>query len=297
MFIIKYKKFFIALSIVLMALSLTAVAVFGLPLGIDFKGGSSLELSYSTTRPAVTTIKESLVTAGFQDIIIQPVGETNIVLKSIELTDTDRAEVVAAVSTTGEVTQVGFTAIGPSVGAELKNKAILSIVIVLISIILFIAYAFRKVSQPVSSWKFGFATIIALLHDIIIPLGAFAVISHYTGAELDTLFIVALLTTLALSISDTIVVFDRIREHLGANNKQSFSQLVGDSLSETFGRSINTSLVVLIMVVTLAIVGPESIRLFATVLAIGMFFGTYSSIFFASPILVTMEQLQQKNKK
>jgi len=294
MFIITYRKFFIGLSLVLCAISLAAVVAFGLPLGIDFKGGSSVELAYNTPRPDVETIKQSLVTAGYEEIVVQPTGEQNVVLKSIELTETQRAEVVGAVATTGDVTQVGFTAIGPSVGKELKNKAILSIILVLIAIIFFIAYAFRKVSEPVSSWKFGFATIIALVHDIIIPLGAFAIISHFTGAELDTLFIVALLTTLALSISDTIVVFDRVREHLGNNNKQPFPELVGESLRETFGRSINTSLMVLVMIISLAVFGPESTQLFATILAIGTFFGIYSSIFFASPILVTMEQLQNK---
>lgn len=285
-----------ALSIALVALSFTALAVFGLPLGIDFKGGTSIELAYSTPRPEVSVIKNALTTAGYEDVVVQPTGTQNIVLKSSEITDQAHEAIVSAVKTTGDVEQVGFTAIGPSVGKELKNKAILAIIMVLIAIILFIAYAFRKVSQPVSSWKFGLAAIIALAHDIAIPLGAFAIISHYTGAELDTLFIVALLTTLALSVADTIVVFDRVREHLGNNKKQSFPELVGDSLRETFARSINTSAVVLVMVISLAVFGPESTQLFATVLAIGLFFGTYSSIFLASPILVFMEQAQNKKK-
>lgn len=295
MFIIQYRKYFIALSVILVAVALGAVAIFGLPLGIDFKGGSSLELAYTGTRPEVAVIKNALVTAGFGDAIVQPVGDTHVVIKARELTDADRAVVVSAVGTTGDVVQQGFTTIGPSVGAELRNKAILAIVLVLIAIILFIAYAFRKVSQPVSSWKFGLAAIIALVHDIAIPLGAFAIIAHYTGAELDTLFIVALLTTLALSIADTIVVFDRIREHLGHDKKQAFPELVGESLSETFARSINTSVMVLVMVVSLAVFGPASTQLFATVLAIGLFFGTYSSIFLASPLLVIMEQAQKKS--
>ena len=296
MFIIQYRKFFIGLSLALCALSLGAVMVFGLPLGIDFKGGSAIELEYSTDRPDVGVIKDSLATAGFEDVVVVPTGEQKVVLKTSELDEATRAQIVSAVGTTGQVEQTGFTAIGPSVGKELKNKAIVSIILVLIAIIFFIAYAFRKVSEPVSSWKFGFATIIALIHDIIIPLGAFAIIAHFTGAELDTLFIVALLTTLALSISDTIVVFDRVREHLGNNNKQPFPQLVGESLRETFGRSINTSLMVLVMIISLAVFGPASTQLFATILAIGTFFGIYSSIFFASPLLVTMEQMQKKDK-
>jgi preprotein translocase subunit SecF len=221
------------------------------------------------------------------------------VIKTRDLTDAERMNILAALSAGGaQVTQQSFTTIGPSVGAELKHKAIVAIILVLIAIIFFVAYAFRKVSKPVSSWKYGIAVIIALIHDIAIPLGAFALLGHFYGAEADTLFVVALLTTLALSIADTIVVFDRIREHLNAKSKSgSFEELVGESLSETFVRSINTSLMVLIMVVTLAIVGPTATQLFAITLAIGMFFGTYSSIFLASPLLVLFEQTQKNKKK
>ncbi len=298
MFIIKYKRFFISLSIAFVVISIGLLVVFGLPFGIDFKGGSQLELTYTTERPAVESIKTSLTTAGFADAIVQPAGDKGIIIKSHALVDSDRAKVTAALVANGSVlTENSFTTIGPSVGRELKSKAILSIILVLLAIIFFVAYAFRKVSKPVSSWKFGMAVIIALVHDIAIPLGVFAFIGHYYGAEVDTLFVVALLTTLALSVSDTIVVFDRIREHLNTEKNAPFDQLVGRSLSETFVRSINTSLMVLIMVITLAIVGPKSTQLFATVLAIGMFFGTYSSIFLASPILVLFEQSQKKNKK
>lgn len=289
MFIIKYKTFFIALSALLVAGSIAAVLILGLPLGIDFKGGSALDISYNGTRPDSAIIKADAAAAGFADITVQPVGTKNVTIKHRVITEDERATLLDAVTkkqTIGK--QEGFTTIGPSVGAELKHKAVLSVVFVLIAIILFVAYAFRTVSKPVSSWKYGFAVVIALAHDIAIPLGAFAILSHFTGAELDTLFIVALLTTLALSISDTIVVFDRIREHIKTDAKKPFDVIVGESLSQTFARSINTSLMVLVVVITLAIVGPASTRLFATVLAIGMFFGVYSSIFLASPLLVVM---------
>ena len=296
MFVIKYKNFFISLSVAFVALAIAAIVRFGLPFGIEFKGGSALTYTYTTTRPEVATIKSQLVNQGFSDAQVQPTGEKGIIIKLRSLTENERASVVAALSEDGTYPgiQESFTTIGPSVGAELKHKAIISIILVLIAIILFVAYAFRKVSHPVSSWKYGFAVIIALVHDIIIPTGAFAILAHYTGAEVDTLFIVALLTTLALSVADTIVVFDRIRENLTLHKGMPFYALVGESLSQTFVRSINTSLMVLIMVITLALVGPKSTQLFATLLAIGMFFGTYSSIFLASPLLVLMEQSQKK---
>lgn len=296
MFVIKYKKFFVALSVLFVALSIASIAVFGLKLGIDFKGGSSLELVYSDgTRPELFDIKASLVNAGFGDATVQPAGESGIVIKSRTLSEEERATVVGLASLNEQVDQKSFTTIGPSVGTELKKKAIASIILVLIAIILFVAYVFRKVSRPVSSWKYGFVVIIALIHDIIIPTGVFALLGHLYGIEIDTLFIVALLTTLGLSVMDTIVVFDRIRENIVAKSGKAFEQIVGESLSQTFGRSINTSLVVLLMVLSLVFFGPVSTKLFSIVLAIGMFFGTYSSIFLASPLLVIVEKLQRKS--
>ncbi len=299
MFVIKFKKFFIALSALFVVAAGIAIAVFGLNMGIDFKGGSLLSVRYDT-RPEITEIQNVLVQNGFKDAIVQPVNQTDVSIKTRTLTEAERAQELAVLSFAGaKAEQLSFTTIGPTVGSELARKAIFSIIFVLIAIICFVAYAFRKVSRPVSSWKFGFAVIIALFHDIVIPVGAMAIFGHYMGAEVDTLFVVALLTTLGLSVSDTIVVFDRIREHLQhnkADTSEKFEKLVGDSLSETFARSINTSLVVLIMVITLAVLGPASTKLFATMLAIGMFFGVYSSIFLASPLLVLMEKFQSKKK-
>lgn len=295
MFIIKYKKFFISLSIFFVVVSTAALVHFGLPLGIDFRGGSQLQFSFTDVRPETTTVKAIVADAGFPDAVIQPTGENGFIMKSRSITETEKDTVLRALAV--DPTKASLTTIGPSVGVELRNKAIISVVLVLVAIICFVAYAFRKVSKPVSSWKYGLAVILALIHDIAIPLGAFAVLGHFYGAELDTLFVVALLTTLALSISDTIVVFDRIREHISTEKNTNFPELVGHSLSETFVRSINTSLMVLVMVITLAVVGPASTKLFATVLAIGMFFGTYSSIFLASPLLVVFEQMQRTGKK
>lgn len=298
MFVIKYKKLFIGISIALVAVSIACIAIFGLRLGIDFTGGSALELKYTTQRPEVSIVQERITNAGFGGTLVQPTGDTNMSFKTRDLNDAERSSLILAATVNGTypATQESFTSIGPSIGKELKHKAILAIIVVLIAIIFFVAYAFRKVSQPVSSWKYGFAVILALIHDVIIPAGAFALIGHFTGAEVDSLFIVALLTTLALSISDTIVVFDRVRENLANHKNTPFSMVVGESLSQTFVRSINTSMMVLVMVVALAIFGPSSTRLFAIMLAIGMFFGTYSSIFLASPLLILMEPSNKRRK-
>lgn len=300
MFVIKFKKFFIGLSAFFVLAALVCTIVFGLKMGIDFKGGSELTVQY-TTRPTIQDIQNLLAQNGFNNVLVQPVNTLGVDIKTKTLTDADRARMLSVISfnNTKPAEQLSFTTIGPTVGSELARKAIMSITFVLIAIICFVAYAFRKVSRPVSSWKFGLAVIIALFHDIMIPVGVMALFGHFMGGEVDTLFVIALLTTLGLSVADTIVVFDRIREHLQynkADTSEKFETLVGESLGETFARSINTSLVVLIMVVTLAIVGPQSTKLFATILAIGMFFGTYSSIFLASPLLVVMEKMQKKSK-
>ncbi len=177
----------------------------------------------------------------------------------------------------------------------------MSIVLVLAAIIFFIAYTFRKVSEPVSSWKYGFITILTLLHDIIIPVGVFVILSKVFGAEVDTLFIVAILTILGLSVSDTIVVFDRIRENLRGGHFKNFDEAVGKSLEQVYTRSIATSLTVILALLSLVFFGPASTRNFALMLTAGMFFGTYSSIFLASPLLVFVKEWQentaQKAKK
>lgn len=298
MFIIRYKKFFIGISSVLVLLSLVSIFVFGLKPGIDFTGGSSLELSYkNSNRPQIEEIENALTNNGFGDASVQPFGEQGILIKSRGLSEQERASVVASLSKGGyDIEQKSVTTVGPSVGVEMKQKAILSIFLVLISIIFFVAYAFRKVSAPISSWKYGFVVITALVHDIIIPTGVYALLGHLIGVEVDTLFIVALLTTLGLSVSDTIVVFDRVRENLRLTPNKPFDQLVGESLSQTAVRSANTSIVVLLMVLALVFFGPQSTRLFSIVLAIGMFFGTYSSIFLASPLLVVIETMKKKKK-
>jgi len=198
--------------------------------------------------------------------------------------------------------ETSFNSIGPSVGRELTRKAILAIILVSLAIILFIAFAFRKVSgsqssnqHGVSSWKYGIIAIVTLLHDVAIPIGLFTILSHYYGAELDTLFVVAVLTVLGLSVSDTIVIFDRIRENLkNQATRTDFSETVGKSLEQSYVRSICTSLTVILVLLALFFFGPASTKYFALMLTAGMFFGTYSSIFLASPLLVLVEEWQKK---
>ncbi len=300
MFIINHKKIFIWLSVVLVVLSVSSIAYFGLSLGIDFKGGAVMEVKYPSGRPDVSLL-ESEVSSLDIGPVFQPAGEDGYLVKTRDLTDPERQALFSALGLSGTVNieEVSFNSIGPSVGTELKRKAIIQIILVCIGIVLFIAYAFRKVSKPVSSWKYGIIAVCTLLHDVLIPLGIFAVIANIHNLEVDTLLIVSILTILGLSVSDTIVVFDRIRENLKHNLEKNvnedFKDTVGKSISQTFTRSINTSLTVILTLAALAIFGPESTRYFAIMLTAGMFFGTYSSIFLASPLLVAWSG--QGNKK
>lgn len=299
MFIVNHRKFFFTLSGLLVAGSIVAMLVFGFNVGIDFKGGSLLEVSF-VSRPAIDAVKAELNTQNLGNYVLTPSGSSDYILKTRELTPAEKTQVEMALSQdpANPATEVSFDSIGPSVGAQLASKAFTAIAMVIICIVLFITFAFRKVSYPVASWKYGFATIIALAHDVIIPTGVFLTWIHFKGGQTDLLFVTALLAILGYSVHDTIVVFDRVREHLRLNqsvkSKETFAETVGKSVTETFGRSINTSFTIFLALVALYFIGGSSTKDFAFVLLIGIITGTYSSIFIASPLLVTLESLQKK---
>jgi len=292
MFIIKNRKIFVTISTILVSLSFVSLIVFGLKLGIDFKGGSLLEVEYTTERPTQKVVEEAIKPLGIGEVIIQPMGEIGYSIKSRDINEDERASIMSVLGE--EVVEKSFTSIGPSVGAELVRKSIISFIFVVFGIIFWIAFSFRKVSKPVSSWKYGFIAIIALIHDVIIPVGIFTVISRLYGFEVDILFVVAIMTILALSVSDTIVVFDRIRENIRIGSSKLFEEIVGKSINQVYTRSIATTSTVLIVLISLIIFGPASTKMFAIMLAAGMFFGTYSSLFLASPLLVLFNNLQKK---
>lgn len=300
MFIIKHKKIFISISIVLVVLSFISLAVFGLEVGIDFKGGALSEVVYTDARPAQADLEKPLTDLGLGAVLLQPTGEKGYIVKTKDLTDAEHKSLLATLSMNdaSPLTETNFNSVGPSVGRELTRKAILAIILISIVIILFIAFAFRKVSGQVASWKYGVIAIVTLLHDVTIPIGLFTILAHFYGAELDTLFVVAILTILGLSVSDTIVIFDRIRENLKnleANAKVDFKEIVGTSVRQSYVRSICTSLTVILVLLALFFFGPVSTKYFALMLTAGMFFGTYSSIFLASPLLVWVEEWQKKS--
>ncbi len=304
MWITKNRKIFYTLSLILVAVSIASLFVWGLELGIDFKGGSVIEVRYTDTLPDSALIQKNISALATEislgNYVLQSVGETDYSIKSRLVSDTERQQIENAFSNNGAInTELKkVNSIGPLIGKEAGQKAVISIILVILCIILFITFAFRKVSKPVQSWKYGLMAIVALAHDIIIPVGVFSILGHYLSYEVDTLFVTALLVILGFSIHDTIVVYDRIRENLHnshkENNKKDFETIVGESVNQTIMRSINTSLTTALALVVLYFLGPEATNHFALTLILGVIIGTYSSIFIASALLVTIEKVQKK---
>ena len=297
--IVENRKIFYAISVIFIAISVIVLALWGLQFGIDFKGGSILEINYSVL-PDLNLVSDALKPLKLNDLKISLLGSNGAVLRFRETDEATHQNIVKILAAEAEKNKIQFeerrfSSIGPTIGAELKQKSIKAIIIVLLGISLYIAWAFRKVSQPISSWRYGVVTLIALFHDLIIPIGIFAYLGRFYGVEVGANFIVALLVILGFSVHDTIVVFDRIRENLKRYSQLSFMPLVSQSIRETIIRSLNTSLTVLLTLAALYVFGGESLKYFVLALMVGIFSGTYSSIFIAAPLLVTWFNILKKN--
>ena len=297
--IVENRKIFYAISVIFIAISFIALALWGLQFGIDFKGGSILEINYSAL-PDLNLVSDALKPLKLNDLKISPLGSNGAVLRFGETDEVTHQNIVKILAAEAEKNKIQFeerrfSSIGPTIGAELKQKSIKAIIIVLFGISLYIAWAFRKVSQPISSWRYGVVTLAALFHDLIIPIGLFAYLGRFYGVEVGANFIVALLVILGFSVHDTIVVFDRIRENLKRYSQLSFMPLVNQSIRETFVRSLSTSLTVLLTLAALYVFGGESLKYFVLALIVGIFSGTYSSIFIAAPLLVTWFNVLKKS--
>ncbi len=297
MFVVKYRKLFYSLSILLVIASFVAMIVWGLNYGIDFKGGSIMEIEYGSNRPAQTDLISKLSGMKLEESV-RPTGDNGYIIRMRDINQDEKVKLNGILADFGTSTTKRFDSIGPVLGNEALRRSIVSIVLVILAIVIFIAFAFRHVSEPVKSWKYGLIAIIALIHDVIIPTGAFSVLGHFMGYEVDTLFVTALLVVLGFSVHDTIVVFDRVRENLkNSNGKKTFDIIVGESISQTFIRSINTSLTTLFALIVLYFIGGDSTQHFSLALIIGIVAGTYSSIFLGSPLLVTVWKWQENRKK
>lgn len=298
MWIIKLRVLFFWLTGLILAGSIGALLFFGLPLSIDFTGGSLVEVEYVAERPAIPEIQQTVRDAGFNDALVRGSKEQGVTIRTHTLEEAEKAELLTVLRSAGDLTELRATTIGPSLGTELAIKSLYALLVVAFVIMLYIAWVFRKVSRPVPSWGYGFIVILMLIIDIIVPTGFYAAYAHFTGAQADALFVVALLALMGYAVNDVIVIFDRVRENLKKNEEQNveeeFEVTVGRSIDETIGRSINTSLTVVLALLAIMIFGAEVTRDFALVMLVGVVVGTFSSICRSAPLLVPLAKMFSK---
>jgi preprotein translocase subunit SecF len=291
MYIVTHRPFFFWLTGIILAAALGAIVAYGLPMGIDFTGGSLVQVGYSQGRPELSSVQEKIAPLSLGNVSVRASGADAVSIRTRTLTPQEHDALLAALSaSTAPVAELSYTSVGPALGSQFTSKAVWAILAVILVIMLYIAFAFRKVSRPVPGWGYGFTVVAMLLIDIIVPTGFYAAYCHFTGAEVDSLFIVALLSLLGYCVNDVIVIFDRIREHLARNNrennKEPFEETIGKSISETMTRSINTALTVVLALLALIYFGAESTRTFALVMLVGVVAGTFSSICRSAPLLI-----------
>ena len=293
--IIQKRKYAYVFSIAVTTLSMVALAVWGLKFGIDFKGGTLMEVQFMVgPAPEAKQVLEALEPIGLQSLTVQPTDNNAILLRYLSSDENANDQVIEKLKGIDQdVKQLRTNFIGGSVSGQMKKNAIMGVILASVGIALYIAWAFRRVAYPVTSWEYGIGAVIALGHDILVTIGAFAVLGHFYGIEVGVPFIAALLTILGYSVNDTIVVYDRVRENLlREHGKVDFEETVNRSLNQTLGRSVNTSMTVIITLIAITLFGGESIRYFSLAILIGVGFGTYSSIYVASALLVTRYKMK-----
>lgn len=289
MFIVHRRKIFYILSGTLVIASLVALFLWGLKFGIEFKGGSLIELQFKQNRATNQEINEALKDLNLGEIIIQPTGEKNMILRMKEIDEDTHQKLLEVLKSRFDIEELRFEVVGPVIGKELKKKAVTSVVLAEIFMIIYLAWAFRKTSFVVKSYKYGILAAVSLLHDITIVTGLFAFLGHFANVEVGLTFIAGLLTILGYSVNDTIVVYDRIRENLlRLREKENFDELVDRSLRQTLARSLNTTFTTLLALFAVLIFGGETLRYFMLALTVGIASGAYSS-FLASFLLVDWE--------
>lgn len=294
--IIKYRWLWYIISTVLIGGSILALAIFGLKQGIDFSGGALMVVRFEGARPSPLEVEPVLAALQLGGIVVQPVGDTDMSFRTKSIDEEVHQKFLAALREKyGGITELRFDSIGPVIGEELRSKSIIALVMVFIAIMIYIGYTFRKVSVPVVSWKYGAITAFTAFHDVMVPVGVFAILGKVHGLEIGTSFVAAILTVMGFSIHDTIVVLDRVRENL-QRTSGIFEDIVNTSLNQTIVRSLNTTFSTLLALIAVYLFGGDSVRDFSLALIIGIAVGAYSSIFISAPLLVTWQKFDAKRK-
>lgn len=295
---IKYSRILLVFSALVTTVCIGFLVMWGLKPGIDFTSGSLMELSF-TSRPETDQVKTVFDAANLKNASFQKTGDNGLIVRTDFIGEKEHQLIVKSLTEKFQtqdnaVKEDRFETIGPSISKQLKSRSILAIILVNLGIIGYVAYAFRRVSRPVASWKYGTLAIAALFHDVLLVMGVFSFLGRYYGVEVDVAFVVAILTVLGYSVNDTIVVYDRIRENLLRHSADNFDEVVNMGLNETLMRSINTTFKTMLPLFALFFMGGFSIHYFALALLIGIASGAYSSIFIASPLLVYVYRWQQR---
>lgn len=280
----KLKKIYFIFTGIVVLICLGSLAIYKINPGPDFTGGSILEVNYINSRPSNPQISQALSGISLGQISIQPTGSKGVIIRMESIDESTHQAVLKAL---GNVQEVDFESIGPTVGAQLKNETLTIIILSLAAMFLYIIFSFRKVSFPVPSWKYGAGTILILIHDTLIPLGVFSLLGKFYGVQITIPVVVAILTVVGYAINNVVVVFDRIRENLTRRTGVSFSETVDGAINQTLTRQVNTSLTTLFPLIFIYFLGGETLRYFALALIVGIIAGLYSSIFLAGPILAS----------
>jgi len=295
---IKYKNIFLILTVIIVITSIGAIAFYGLRPGIEFTGGSVIEIEYKNTRPANDAIQTKINDLQLKNVTIYAVGEKSVAIRTGDLNPQDHTNLLEKLKETGDFEEKSFEAIGPVVGKELTSKMMVLVLISLLAMLLYIAVAFRNIPGPVSSWQYGAASFLILCHDVIVPLGVFAVVGALYGVQITIPIITALLTVVGYAINNVIVVYDRVRENLLRDHRSDFSEIANRAINQTLSRQINTSIATLLPVFAIYFWAGTSLKYFALALILGIAMGTYSSVFLASQLLVVwMDWRNPKPKK
>ena len=295
---LKYRNYFYTLSSILIIISVISLWQFGLEYGIDFKGGSLMEIEFVSSVPEHGAVREALSEFNIGEIVVQSVGARGLMLRFAEIDEATHQNIFNKLKESGEVEELRFESVGPVLGAETKRKSLWAIALVVVTILVYVAWAFRRISFPVKSWVYAIMAVIALFHDILITVGVFSILSYFFHMEIGVPFVAALLTILGYSVNDTIVVFDRIRENVSrASSSFNFSDIINKSIRETYVRSLNTSLTTIAALIAVYLFGEATIQYFVLVLIIGISIGTYSSICIASPLLFSWAMLKNKRRR
>lgn len=292
--LMRHRKWFYAISLLIIIPGTIALILWGLKPSIDFVGGSRLEIRGTAD---VAKIKTFATSEGLKNVTVEKIGSNGASIRFAEVNEKKHNQIKSDLTKLGAgVTEVTFETVGPTISKEITQKAFGAVAIASVFIVIFIAYSFRKVPFPANSWEFGGSAIVALLHDVLVVCGIFAILGHFNNVEVDPLFITAILTIIGFSVHDTIVIFDRIRENMIRFGATDFEEVVNTSVVEMLPRTLNTSFLVWAILLILFLFGGTTIRYFVLALVVGIFSGTYSSILNAAPLLVTLNEFKKKRK-